>query len=260
MVAGNVDPMILVTFTNLTQGEVTFSRPVVGPRQPGSYLYSQWLSIQKVGGDPVSPGTGAPFELPADTEWDENVTLGPGASFSYCLSLINWGFEEMLPVGEYTLQATYEYFDVPIQQFDDRIEQEQWMEANHQLLVSGPQTITVIEQGASAPRRPRLVLAGKGAPDATMVVLFGGRLYAARSYVASLPGVRVQSVKGMATITCKGRSVELPVGKCTAAMRARCAIPGSAGLLLPLRPVAAGLGMGLRWDPATRTARLRLPS
>ncbi|UCH34608.1 MAG: copper amine oxidase N-terminal domain-containing protein [Armatimonadota bacterium] len=256
---GSEPPRALVTYTNLSSEELTFDRPTTGPRAHMQYDYSQWLVVSDSQGVPVAPAVGVYVELPAGVEWVPDVTVGPGETYWYYMELSWWGYDvETWNPGSYEVRAVYEYFDVPFLSFDDPDEEEQWMDQNHQLLLSNVVQLEILEQGAKAPEAIKLARDGAALDRSLPRMLVKGNLMAdARAFTEA--GASVTQESGRATIARGDNTVTLPVGRWPREMQDKHvpAIPSmGGGLLVPVRYVAESLGMRVHWDAKTKTANI----
>ncbi|UCH34610.1 MAG: hypothetical protein JSV65_19155 [Armatimonadota bacterium] len=259
---GNYMPRALIVLTNVSVETVVFGRPTAGPRAANTYDANQWLIMTDPQAELVpSDEVGIIADSPAGVEWVPTVTLTPGESHSYFLSLIWWGYDfaELNPMpGTYAVQAVYEYFDVSVPVFYDEDERRPWMDENHQLLFSNVVELAVLEQGAKAPGRVQLARDGTTLGEAVPRILVRGSLMAdARVFTET--GANLTQESGTATIARGDRRVTLPIGQWPKEMQSKHlpAIPSmGGGLLVPVRHVAESLGMRVHWDPRTKTANI----
>ena len=259
--SGEYVPKALVSFTNVSAESIIFDRPTADSWDERTYNGNQWVIVTASDGQPVPSDGPIIVERRPGTEWIPTVTLAPEESHAYMTSLILWGYYLpglSLSPGLYTVQAVYEYFDVPRPIFDDADEEKQWIGENHQLLFSNVVPLEVLEQGAKAPERVKLARDGTPAPDALPRMIVRGHLMAdARVFKDS--GADISKSEGSATINRGEKSVTLPVGRWPKEIQDKHppAIPCiGGGLLVPVRYVAESLGMKVTWDPKTQTANI----
>jgi hypothetical protein len=259
---GAYAPRALVVLGNVSADTVVFDTPTAGPRTENTYDRTQWLVMTDQSGQSVSSDdVGIIAELPAGVEWIPTVSLAPGESHCYFISLIWWGYdlaELNLAPGIYTVRAVYEYFDVPRPAFDDEEERRQWMDENHQLLFSNVVQLEILGQGGKAPETIRLARDGTPVEKSVPRMLIKGHVVAdARLFTDA--GVKVSRESGNATMTREDNQVTLPVGRWPKEMKDKHppAIPVvGGGLMVPVRYVAEALGMKVVWDPKTKTANI----
>jgi len=259
---GAYAPRALIVFANVSADTIVFDRPTAGPRTESTYDRTQWLVMTDQSGQSVSSDdVGIIAELPAGVEWIPTVSLAPGESHCYFISLIWWGYdlaELNLAPGIYTVQAVYEYFDVPRPVFDDEEERRQWIDENHQLLFSNIVQLEILGQGAKGPERVKVAQDGMPLDESAPRILFRGSLMAdARVFTGA--GVKVKQEAGNATISRGEKRVVMRVGRWPKEMNDKHppAIPVvGGGLMVPVRYVAEALGMKVLWDPKTKTVNI----